>query len=135
MLAGICYRVESRAVGDAVSVIGSLPFEVDQQAVDVVELAAQRSLVPPLFYARPPQSLRELHDRPRSERGPERLPQVTHGRNLATVAVRPPGGGSTSEPWRTRIPPRGVDLSRYSTVVIWCVRFGVAFGAAELTSQ
>lgn len=25
-----------------------------------------------------------------------------------------------------------VDLSRYTTVVIWCVRFGVAFGAAEL---
>jgi hypothetical protein len=29
------------------------------------------------------------------------------------------------------IPP-DVDLSRYQTVVIWCVRFGVAFGAAEL---
>jgi Electron transfer DM13 len=29
------------------------------------------------------------------------------------------------------IPP-GVDLDRYSTVVIWCVRFTVAFGAAEL---
>ena len=28
--------------------------------------------------------------------------------------------------------PEGVDLSRYRTVVIWCVRFGVAFGAAEL---
>lgn len=28
--------------------------------------------------------------------------------------------------------PEGVDLDRYSTVVIWCVRFGVAFGAAEL---
>lgn len=26
-----------------------------------------------------------------------------------------------------------VDLDRYSTVVIWCVRFGVAFGAADLT--
>ncbi len=26
-----------------------------------------------------------------------------------------------------------VDLERYSTVVIWCVRFGVAFGAAELS--
>jgi hypothetical protein len=26
-----------------------------------------------------------------------------------------------------------VDLDRYSTVVIWCVRFGVAFGAAELS--
>jgi Electron transfer DM13 len=25
-----------------------------------------------------------------------------------------------------------VDLGRYSTVVIWCVRFGVAFGSAEL---
>ncbi len=32
------------------------------------------------------------------------------------------------------IPP-GVDLSRYSTVVIWCVRFSVAFGAAELASR
>lgn len=29
------------------------------------------------------------------------------------------------------IPP-DVDLDRFSTVVIWCVRFGVAFGAAEL---
>lgn len=29
------------------------------------------------------------------------------------------------------IPP-DVDLARYQTVVIWCVRFGVAFGAAEL---
>jgi len=28
--------------------------------------------------------------------------------------------------------PTGVDLSHYQTVVIWCVRFGVAFGAAEL---
>lgn len=28
--------------------------------------------------------------------------------------------------------PADVDLSRYKTVVIWCVRFGVAFGAAEL---
>ena len=28
--------------------------------------------------------------------------------------------------------PAGVDLDRYSTVVIWCVRFGVAFGAAPL---
>ena len=28
--------------------------------------------------------------------------------------------------------PRDVDLSRYSTVVIWCVRFSVIFGAAEL---
>jgi len=25
-----------------------------------------------------------------------------------------------------------VDLDRYQSVVIWCVRFGVAFGAAEL---
>jgi Electron transfer DM13 len=29
--------------------------------------------------------------------------------------------------------PADVDLGRYSTVVIWCVRFGVAFGAADLT--
>lgn len=29
------------------------------------------------------------------------------------------------------IPPE-VDLDRYPTVVIWCVRFGVAFGAADL---
>lgn len=29
------------------------------------------------------------------------------------------------------IPP-DVDLDRYRSVVIWCVRFGVAFGAAEL---
>ncbi len=28
--------------------------------------------------------------------------------------------------------PDGVDLDRYSTVVIWCVRFGVPFGHAEL---
>jgi hypothetical protein len=28
--------------------------------------------------------------------------------------------------------PTGVDLDRYNTVVIWCVRFGVAFGAADL---
>ena len=28
--------------------------------------------------------------------------------------------------------PRDVDLGRYSTVVIWCVRFSVIFGAAEL---
>ena len=26
-----------------------------------------------------------------------------------------------------------VDLSHHSTVVIWCVRFSVAFGAAELS--
>lgn len=29
--------------------------------------------------------------------------------------------------------PDGVDLDVYSTVVIWCVRFGVAFGAAPLS--
>jgi Electron transfer DM13 len=28
--------------------------------------------------------------------------------------------------------PRDVDLSRYRTVVVWCVRFSVAFGAAPL---
>jgi hypothetical protein len=28
--------------------------------------------------------------------------------------------------------PVDVDLDRYTTVVIWCVRFGVAFGAADL---
>ena len=28
--------------------------------------------------------------------------------------------------------PAGTDLGRYRTVVIWCVRFSVAFGAAEL---
>ncbi|MGI9607793.1 MAG: DM13 domain-containing protein [Acidimicrobiales bacterium] len=28
--------------------------------------------------------------------------------------------------------PADVDLERYSTVVIWCVRFGVAFNAADL---
>lgn len=28
--------------------------------------------------------------------------------------------------------PAGVDLDSYSTVVIWCVRFTVSFGAAEL---
>ena len=28
--------------------------------------------------------------------------------------------------------PAGTDLNRYRTVVIWCVRFSVAFGAAEL---
>ena len=31
------------------------------------------------------------------------------------------------------IPP-GVDLDHYSTVAIWCVRFGVVFGAADLTA-
>ena len=31
--------------------------------------------------------------------------------------------------------PEDVDLSRYKTVVIWCVRFGVAFGAAELMAS
>ena len=30
--------------------------------------------------------------------------------------------------------PAGLDLGHYSTVAIWCVRFGVIFGAAELTS-
>ncbi len=29
--------------------------------------------------------------------------------------------------------PIDVDLNHHSTVVIWCVRFGVAFGAAELS--
>lgn len=29
--------------------------------------------------------------------------------------------------------PVDVDLDRYNTIVIWCVRFGVAFGAADLT--
>ena len=29
--------------------------------------------------------------------------------------------------------PAGLDLDRYSTVAIWCVRFGVVFGTAELT--
>ena len=29
--------------------------------------------------------------------------------------------------------PIDVDLDRYDTVVIWCVRFGVAFGAADLS--
>jgi hypothetical protein len=28
--------------------------------------------------------------------------------------------------------PAGVDLSQYRSVVIWCVRFGVGFGGAEL---
>ena len=30
--------------------------------------------------------------------------------------------------------PVGLDLDRYSTVAIWCVRFGVIFGAAELAT-
>ncbi len=30
--------------------------------------------------------------------------------------------------------PTEVDLSQYRTVVIWCVRFGVAFGAAQLVA-
>lgn len=30
--------------------------------------------------------------------------------------------------------PEDVDLDRYSTVVIWCVRFSVIFGAAQLNS-
>ena len=29
--------------------------------------------------------------------------------------------------------PTSVDLSHHSTVVIWCVRFRVAFGAAEFS--
>ena len=29
--------------------------------------------------------------------------------------------------------PAGVDLAKYQTVVIWCVRFSVAFGAAPLS--
>lgn len=28
--------------------------------------------------------------------------------------------------------PEGVDLSRYRTAVVWCVRFGVAFGVVDL---
>jgi hypothetical protein len=31
--------------------------------------------------------------------------------------------------------PAGVDLSAYPTVALWCVRFGVSFGAAALTAQ
>ena len=31
--------------------------------------------------------------------------------------------------------PADVDLDRFTTVVIWCVRFGVAFGAAELMAS
>ena len=31
--------------------------------------------------------------------------------------------------------PVDVDLDRYSTVAIWCVRFGVVFGAAELAAS
>ena len=31
--------------------------------------------------------------------------------------------------------PAGLDLDRYSTVAIWCVRFGVVFGAAELIAS
>lgn len=34
-------------------------------------------------------------------------------------------------PQNYEIPP-DVDLDRYSTVVVWCVRFGVAFGSADL---
>lgn len=30
--------------------------------------------------------------------------------------------------------PAGLDLDHYSTVAIWCVRFGVVFGTAELTA-
>jgi len=30
--------------------------------------------------------------------------------------------------------PAGLDLDHYSTVAIWCVRFSVVFGVAELTS-
>ncbi|MYA14065.1 MAG: DM13 domain-containing protein, partial [Acidimicrobiaceae bacterium] len=28
-----------------------------------------------------------------------------------------------------------LDLDHYSTVAIWCVRFGVVFGAAELIAS
>jgi Electron transfer DM13 len=47
--------------------------------------------------------------------------------------------------WRARTPIRhpitwlvltaGVDLSRYRSVSIWCARFQVSFGTAELTTQ
>jgi hypothetical protein len=37
-------------------------------------------------------------------------------------------------PQNYEIPP-GVELGRYSTVVIWCVRFRVAFGAAALSLE
>lgn len=30
--------------------------------------------------------------------------------------------------------PAGIDLEKYNTVVIWCVRFGVAFGASSLNA-
>ena len=30
--------------------------------------------------------------------------------------------------------PEGTDLSKYSTVLIWCKQFSVLFGSAELTS-
>lgn len=36
-------------------------------------------------------------------------------------------------PQNYEIPP-DVDLSKYRTVVIWCVRFGVAFGSADLAA-
>jgi len=29
--------------------------------------------------------------------------------------------------------PEGIDLGEYDTIVIWCVRFGVAFNAANLS--
>jgi hypothetical protein len=31
--------------------------------------------------------------------------------------------------------PEGTDLTKYNTVVLWCRRFSVAFGAADLKSQ
>ena len=31
--------------------------------------------------------------------------------------------------------PAGLDLDRYATVAIWCVRFGVVFGAADLIAS
>ena len=48
----------------------------------------------------------------------------------STGATRLRGKGNIG-PQNYEIPPE-VDLDRYSTVVIWFVRFSVAFGAVEL---
>jgi hypothetical protein len=62
---------------------------------------------------------------------------------LSTAPADAPAGDFTADfidlgdlkgnvgPQNYEIPP-GVDLDRYRTVVIWCVRFGVAFGSADL---
>lgn len=43
------------------------------------------------------------------------------------------GGLKGNEGNQNYLVPAGTDLERFSTVTIWCERFSVSFGAAELT--